>query len=83
MPSISITINGIGRTRTISAGDLTNRLMPAMRYLAGDEPLPLVIDPIADRQMLETWADQIIAGLQSNVYAYEDSKRTVTPLILT
>jgi hypothetical protein len=44
MPSISITIGGIGRTRTISGGDLANRLMPAMRYLASQEPEPLVVD---------------------------------------
>jgi hypothetical protein len=54
-----------------------------MRYLAGNEPLPLVVDPIADAQMIEAWADDIISSLQSSVYAYEDSKRTTTPLVLT
>jgi hypothetical protein len=83
MPSISITIDGKGRSRTISSGDLANRLLPAMRYLSGNEPLPLVVDPIADRQMVEAWADEIISSLQASVYAYEDSKRTTTPLVLT
>jgi hypothetical protein len=83
MPSISISIGGNGRTRTISSGDLANRLLPAMRYLAGNEPLPQVVDPIADAQMIEAWADDIISSLQSSVYAYEDSKRTTTPLVLT
>jgi hypothetical protein len=83
MPSISITIGGNGRTRTISSGDLANRLMPALRYLAGSEPVPLVIDPIVDRQIIEAWADEIISSLQSSVYAYEDSQRSTTPLVLT
>jgi hypothetical protein len=58
-------------------------LLPALRYLASQEPEPLVVDPVADNLMLQAWADDIISGLQASVYAYEDSKRTATPLILT
>jgi hypothetical protein len=36
MPSITVTIAGIGRTKQISAGDLDTRLLPALRYFHPD-----------------------------------------------
>jgi hypothetical protein len=73
MPSISITIDGRGRSRTISAGDLNGRLLPALRYRIAAEPEPVVVDPIADKEMLEAWADAIIEDLKISVETYEDT----------
>jgi hypothetical protein len=83
MPSISITIDGRGRTRTISSGDLNGRLLPAMRYLVSAEPEPVVVDPLADKAMLEAWADAILEDLKINVETYEETKRIKSPLVLT
>jgi hypothetical protein len=83
MPSISITIDGRGRSRTISAGDLNGRLLPALRYRIAAEPEPVIVDPIADREMLEAWADAIIEDLKISVDTYEETKRIKSPLVLT
>jgi hypothetical protein len=36
MPSITVTIAGMGRTRQISTGDYTTRLLPTLRYFNPD-----------------------------------------------
>jgi hypothetical protein len=81
MPTISITIGGLGRTRTISAGDLSGRLMPAMRYMAAASPD--IVNAENDLKIIQGWADAIIRDLQVTVDNYEEVKRVKTPLILT
>jgi hypothetical protein len=77
MPSITVTIAGMGRTRTISAGDLSTRLMPALRYF---NP---ALEEATDQEVLQHWADQIMEDLKTSVANYEDAKRTKSPLTLT
>jgi hypothetical protein len=81
VPTISITIGGLGRTRTISAGDLSGRLLPAMRYMAAASPE--IADPENDLKIVQGWADAIIRDLQVTVDTYEEVKRIKTPLVLT
>jgi hypothetical protein len=87
MPSISITIGGLGRTREISGGDLNGRLLPALRYLASANPS--VVDPANDLLIIQEWADAIINSLNSAVESYEEFKSRETrtqvfpPLIVT
>jgi hypothetical protein len=105
MPSITVTIAGLGRTKIISTSDYTARLLPALRYFnpdldavthpAGTEPTvttegepsavipPLVLEPATDEEIIQRWADRIIADLISSIEVYEDTKRVKTPLTLT
>jgi hypothetical protein len=54
-----------------------------MRYLVSAEPEPVVVDPLADKAMLEAWADAIIEDLKISVDTYEETKRIKSPLVLT
>jgi hypothetical protein len=80
MPTITVSIGGFGRTKTISAGDLSTRLMPALRYFnpdmiavthpAGTEEAtvtPTIDQGATDAAIIERWADKVIAELLSSV----------------
>jgi hypothetical protein len=43
----------------------------------------VVVDPVADNEMLQAWADSIIEDLKISVDTYEDTKRIKLPLVLT
>jgi hypothetical protein len=80
---LRVCIDGRGRSRTISAGDLNGRLLPALRYRTSAEPEPVIVDPVADNEMLQAWADSIIEDLKISVDTYEETKRIKSPLVLT
>jgi len=74
MPTITVTVtaggNTMGRTKTITAADLTNRFLPAHRafYQIGRMPA----DPaLTDQQVAEAWADDVLARMKQRVQDYD------------
>jgi hypothetical protein len=84
MPTITITItaggNTIGRTKTISGPDLTNRFLPAHR--AGFPLMPNET-PLTDDQVIQRWADNVLQQLKQRVHDYEASTIVIPPVDLT
>ena len=84
MPTIVVSINGIGQTKQISA-DALKRLLLAMRYVnvvtswSDDDG---VIHYPTDQMLLQEWADQIIAELNRIVELREDSLREKIPPLI-
>ena len=86
MPTITITISGggqtLGRTKTISAADLTNRFLPAHRafYQIGRMPSD---PPLTDDDVAKMWADDVLNRMKQRVQDYDRQQANIPPLDLT
>jgi hypothetical protein len=86
MPTITVTItaggNTVGRTKTISGPDLTNRFIPALRALYGAMRMPA--DPaLTDDEVVQHWADEVMQRVKQRIQDYERTAATIPPLDLT
>ena len=72
MPNVSIIVGNVNCTLTISASDLSTRLLPALHYFyPGDSK--------TDQRVTQEWINSVLRDLNTKVADYENSKIVVPP----
>ena len=82
MPAITVTIGQYGRTKQMTAADLTNRMIPAHRafYQVGR----LATDPpLTDQEVVEKWAEEVMNRMKQRVQDYERQQAAIADVPLT